>query len=55
MRNPITHSKDFSYSHGLDQRSYKNKTSPFLQLEKDAKQALEIATLFALKDLNAII
>jgi len=55
MRNPITHSKDFNYEHGLDKRSYKNKTSPFIQLEKDAQEALEIATFIALKGFDEII
>jgi hypothetical protein len=55
MRNPITHTKDINYQHGLDKRSYNNRTSPFIQLEKDAKKALEISTLLALKDLNEII
>lgn len=55
IRNPITHTKDSSYPYGLDKRSYTNKTSPFIQLEKDAKKALEIATLLAVKELTEIL
>lgn len=55
MRNPITHFKDFSYEHDLDKRSYKNMTSPLIQLEKDAKESVEIATFFALKNFNEIL
>lgn len=55
MRNPITHSKDDSYQYGLDKRSFNNKTSPLIQLEKDAKKAVEVSTLLALKDLAEFI
>ena len=55
MRNPITHTKDANYQHGLDKRSYNNKTSPLIQLEKDAKKAVEVSTLLALKNLTEII
>jgi hypothetical protein len=55
MRNPITHTKDINYQHGLDKRSYNNKTSPLIQLEKDAKKAVEVSTLLALKNLTEII
>ena len=54
MRNPITHTKDANYQYGLDKRSYNSKTSPFIQLEKDAKKALEISTLLAAKDLTGL-
>jgi hypothetical protein len=55
IRNPITHTKDHNYPHGLDRRSYNNKTSPLIQLEKDAKKAVEICTLLALKNLTKIM
>jgi hypothetical protein len=55
FRNPITHTKAQDYPYGLDKRSYDNKTSPFIQLEKDAKKVVEIATLLAIKNFTEII
>lgn len=54
IRNPITHLKDNNYEHSLDKRSYKNKVSPINQLEKDAKEAIGIATFIAITDLSRI-
>ena len=50
IRNPITHSKGVDYPHSLDNRSYKNRISPIIQIEKDAKEAIEIATFIAITD-----
>ncbi len=41
-RNPFVHSKDFEYPHSLSKRSFKNMTIPEKQLEKDAKEGIEI-------------
>ncbi len=50
IRNPITHLKKSDYKHSLDNRSKGN--SPMIQLEKDAKMAIEVATFFTVHDLN---
>lgn len=55
IRNPITHFKDFDYIHSLDNRSFKNMTSPYVQIEKDAYTAIEIATFISITDLNRIL
>jgi len=54
IRNPITHLKENDYKHSLDNRSYNSKTSPMNQLEKDAKEAIEIATFIAVTDLTPL-
>lgn len=41
-RNPFVHSKDFDYPHSLSRRSINNKTLPLEQLDKDAKEAMQI-------------
>jgi len=41
-RNPFVHSKDFDYPHSLSQRTINNKTLPYEQLDKDAKEAMQI-------------
>jgi len=41
-RNPFVHSKDLDYPHSLSRRSINNKTMPFEQLDKDAKEAMQI-------------
>lgn len=41
-RNPFVHSKDFDYPHSLSRRTINNKTMPFEQLDKDAKEAMQI-------------
>lgn len=41
-RNPFVHSKDSDYPHSLSRRIIKNKTHPFEQLDKDAKEAMQI-------------
>lgn len=55
IRNPITHPKNLNYDYSLDKRSYNNRTSPMFQLERDAKEAIEIATFIALTDFNKTI
>ena len=42
-RNPITHLKSPDYEHNLSSRTFKNKTEPLKQLEKDAKEVIEVA------------
>ena len=44
IRNPIIHSKDFSYEYSLSKRVYDNKIAPNILLENDAKDALTILT-----------
>ena len=41
-RNPFVHSKDWSYPYSLSHRIIKNKTQPYEQLEKDAKEAIQV-------------
>lgn len=41
-RNPFVHSKDFDYPHSLSRRTINNNTLPFKQLDKDAKEAMQI-------------
>lgn len=40
IRNPFTHLKEFSYPHSLTNRIFQNRTQPYEQLEKDAKEAI---------------
>ena len=41
-RNPFVHVKDSDYQHNLSRRVFKNKTRPDEQLEKDAKEGIEV-------------
>ena len=41
-RNPFVHSKDYNYPHSLSHRTINNKTLPSEQLEKDAKEAIQV-------------
>ena len=41
-RNPFVHAKDYDYPHSLSRRTISNKTEPYEQLEKDAKEAMQI-------------
>lgn len=41
-RNPFVHSKDYDYPHSLSRRTIINKTLPYEQLDKDAKETMQI-------------
>lgn len=43
IRNPIAHIKSSEYEHSLDKRSMNNRKNPFIQLEDDAKEVIEIS------------
>ena len=47
IRNPIAHIKQENYEHNLGVRSSLSKNNPFVQLEKDAKEVIEISTHIA--------
>ena len=47
IRNPIAHIKSSDYEYCLDKRSTANRNNPFIQLEKDAKEIIEISTHIA--------
>ncbi len=49
IRNPFTHLKEYDYPHKLSNRMYVNKTQPYEQLEKDAKNAISIMILVAIQ------
>lgn len=52
IRNPIAHIKSENYEHNLGNRSSKNKNNPFVQLEKDAKEVIELSTHIARYELE---
>lgn len=52
IRNPIAHIKSENYEHNLVNRSSKNKNNPFVQLEKDAKEVIELSTHIARYELE---
>lgn len=47
IRNPIAHIKSENHEHNLGNRSSKNRNNPFIQLEKDAKEVIELSTHIA--------
>jgi hypothetical protein len=47
IRNPIAHIKSENYEYNLGVRSSLSKNNPFVQLEKDAKEVIEISTHIA--------
>lgn len=55
IRNPITHLKDWSHEHRLDQRVINSKLSSQQQMFNDAKDALEVATWLVFSRLNDLI
>lgn len=41
-RNPFIHSKEFDYPYSLSRRTFNNGTQPSEQLEKDAKEGIQV-------------